>query len=345
MKFIDRIKGLLSPESRVFWILLTVAVPAIPAIGLSVAGLYSQDFQEWLIGNEDNREHGSTTIRNLGFIIAGLVALPLATWRGYVAHKQANTAQEQVDKSQQQVETAQRQAETAQQGLRNERYQKAAEMLGDEVLAVRLGGIYALQRLAEEDPGEYHIQIMSLFCSFVRHPTTDDRHEREIDERLGEYGGNGRRDDVEAVMRAIRERPNSSVELEFSGKPFHLDFQGARLGSLYIDTLSSFPGSNSFVHADFTGAKLTGAVFEGLNFENALFNDADLTDAYFVRYSHLKGTSFVGATLSGTTFSEVSGLTQAQLDQARAALFYKPKFEDTLDEETGEKLSPPGRFL
>ena len=65
---------------------------------------------------------------------------------------------------------ADRQAATAQLGLLNERYQKGAEMLGSSVLTVRLGGIYALGRLAREHSGDYHIQIMSLFCVFVRNP-------------------------------------------------------------------------------------------------------------------------------------------------------------------------------
>ena len=47
-------------------------------------------------------------------------------------------------------------------------------MLGSEVLSVRLGGIYALQRLAEEEPKQYHVQIMRLFCAFVRNPTKDE---------------------------------------------------------------------------------------------------------------------------------------------------------------------------
>ena len=44
-------------------------------------------------------------------------------------------------------------------------------MLGSEQLSVRLGGIYALARLAREDPGDYHTQIMSLLCAFIRNPT------------------------------------------------------------------------------------------------------------------------------------------------------------------------------
>ena len=97
-------------------------------------------------------------------------ALPLAIWRGLVADRQASA-------SQQQASEAQRQAETAQGVLLNERYQTGAEMLGNETLSVRLGGIYALQRLAEEYPHQYHLQVMRLFCAFVRNPTADEDYE------------------------------------------------------------------------------------------------------------------------------------------------------------------------
>ena len=110
-------------------------------------------FPDWLSDNES----GSTTIRNLFLVVAALIALPLATWRSFVAERQANAAQKN--------------SQIAQIGLLNERYQKGAEMLGSDVLSVRLGGIYALRRLAEEHPEEYHVQIMRLFCAYVRHPS------------------------------------------------------------------------------------------------------------------------------------------------------------------------------
>ena len=322
--FVARLLTPVIPESRGFWIILAVAVPAISAIGLSVAGVYSQDFQEWLIGNEDNREHGSTTIRNLGLIIAGLVALPLAIWRGIVADKQSAATH--------------RQADTAQLGLRNERYQRGAEMLGNKELSIRLGGIYALQRLAEEDPERYHLQVMRLFCSFVRHPTRDSRHGAKTFEKFGLYG---RRDDIEAVMRAIRERPTSSVDLEFSG-PFHLDFQDAYLGNLYTDVLGYFSGSGSFIHANFSNARIPSAVFENLDFQNAIFAGADLSNTYFVRWTSLRGASLAGANLSGTEFSEVAGLTQVQLEQAFAYASNPPRFFDVPDADTGEPLEWTG---
>ncbi|MCE2422133.1 MAG: hypothetical protein J4G03_02250, partial [Gemmatimonadetes bacterium] len=58
-------------------------------------------------------------VRNLGLVVAGMIAIPLAVWRAVVA---------------------QRQAETARRSLLNERDQKAAEMLGSALLSVRLGG-------------------------------------------------------------------------------------------------------------------------------------------------------------------------------------------------------------
>ena len=112
----------------------------------------STDFWDWLRVAPDGAESGSATVRNLGLVLAGLIALPLAIWRSWVAKRQADTAQD---------------------SFLNERYQKGAEMLGSNVPAVRLGGTYALHRLAEESPEKYHFQVMSLFCAFVRRPTDD----------------------------------------------------------------------------------------------------------------------------------------------------------------------------
>ena len=134
-------------------------------------------------------------------MVAGVIALLFAYWRSRVAERQANTAQ---------------------QGLLNDRYQKGAEMLGNEVLAVRLGGIYALQRLAEEHPEQYHVQIMRLFCGFVRHPTryesakTEQDHieAKAVTEEDQRDSTPRLREDVQAVMQAIADRKKTSIALE-----------------------------------------------------------------------------------------------------------------------------------
>ena len=161
-------------KSGSFWFAFSAAVFLVVGIVSSVI------FWGWLHPKDSQTASNSESVRNLGILIGGVLAFVFALWRGWVAERQAATAQRQAETALQQAGTAQRQAEIAQQqaataerGLLNERYQRGTEMLGSDVLAVRLGGIYFLQRLAAEHPEEYHVQIMKSFCSFVRNPTAD----------------------------------------------------------------------------------------------------------------------------------------------------------------------------
>ena len=133
-------------------------------------------------------ESDGMAIRNLVLTMAAIAALPLAIWRSKVAE---------------------RQAETAQRGLLNERYQKGAEMLGSDVLTVRLAGIYALARLDREHSGIYHVQIINLLCAFVRNPTT-----------VKEQGTNKLSEDIQAVMTEIGSRDVPRTEIE-NKDPLH----------------------------------------------------------------------------------------------------------------------------
>ena len=156
---------------------------------------YRSIFWDWLSFDES----GGTTIRNVGLITAAVTALPLAIWRGLVAERLADAAH---------------------QSLRNERYQKGAEMLGNEVLSVRLGGIYALRRLVEDHPNEYHIQIIELLCAFARHPTRDYDHETQLRAR---WGIPRVRDDVKVAIQTVGKvhRPwNPSESTEASNLDF-----------------------------------------------------------------------------------------------------------------------------
>ena len=232
-------------------------------------------FWEWLSG----KESGSTTIRNIALVGAGLIALPLAIWRGFVAERQASTAQ---------------------QGLLNERYQKGAEMLGSKVLSVRLGGIYALQRLAEEWPDQYHIQIMRLFCAFVRFPSRD--QSLESGQAVIEPGTLlGIRQDVEAVMQLIGCRDRSRIALERKAE-FSLDLRGADLPT-----------------AQFLGADLSNAMFHNSNLSGANFANTDLTDSSLfccdLSQAHFYKVTFTRTRLSSANLSEAM-LQDADLSTA-----------------------------
>ncbi len=142
-------------------------------------------------------------------------------------------------------------------------------MLGSNVLAVRLGGIYALQRLAEEHPEQYHLQIMQLFCAFARHPTRDerealaedlDKRERDAEDAPADLHTELRQD-AQAVMTALSACHARQLDLEKSAE-FQLDIHRANLR-----------------HADLTNANLAGVDLRNANLSRAILLGADLSEA------------------------------------------------------------------
>ena len=337
-------------QSNATWI---VAWVMFVLIGTAV---FSIVCWRWL----NDGESGSTTIRNLGLVVAAIIALPLAIWRSIVAERQAATAQ--------------RQSETAQRGLLNERYQKGAEMLGSKVLAVRLGGIYALERLAREHPEDYHLQIMSLLCAFVRHPDGD--YVEAVGPTSGgpltptaefnsgwDKEGNDRplrvREDVHAVMTAVRERSETQIEIEKEGE-YRLNLFGANLND--ADLFCAFLYGAKLMEAKLRLANLIGAKMEGAylmdaklidakmegvelnraNLEDAFLIGANLMDAKLKRAhlvgAKLKGANLDGANLTGADMRGCKGLTQEQIDQAVALPDNPPDLSGTVDAKTGKPL-------
>ena len=240
-----------------------LSVAAVAVLALLVM------FWEWLSGEDS----GSTTIRNLALVLAGVVALCLAGWRSMVADRQAKTAQ---------------------RGLLNERYQKGAEMLGSDVLSVRLAGIYALQRLVTEHPEQYHLQVMRLFCAFVRLPTKDQTLESgQTPIRPGSLLG--LRQDVESVMDAIGSRNSTGIALERKAD-YRLDLRGADLPEVQI--LNSDLSRAMFHHSNLSGIHVANTDLTG-----AFFRDADMSEAQFYDVS-FTGAHLASANLSGAMLQE-----------------------------------------
>ena len=323
-------------ERAWFWIILTFAL-LIGEIVLTVR------FWDWL----DGEAPPSETIRNLGFIIAGSIALPIAIWRGIVADRQASAARRQ-------SETALTQTDTAQQSLLNERYQKGAEMLGSEVLSVRLAGIYALRRLAEDSPGEYHIQAMELLCAFVRHPTLDVRVEMDLEEDEDVNSGRRKlRPDLEAAIRVMAFRGDEGFAIERcedfrlflrSAKLSFLENRDARLAYAWLSNADL--SQANLRRGDLTGARLRNANLSGAKLWNAALRGANMRDA------NLRDADLTGADMSNLDMSEAAfpmssqgktALTQSQLDQAIADPDNPPKLDGVMDADTGKPLVWRGR--
>lgn len=213
-----------------------------------------------------------TKLRELVVILGGSAAVEFAVWRTWISERESATAHRR---------------------LLNERYQKGVEMLGDQVLTVRFGGVYALDRLAEEWPDLYHIQIMKTLCAFVRHPTEISEGDRLSYDRAG--------GDVQAAMQAIGERRHLAIEQAVEYSP--------DLGD-----------------CDLRNLRLTDAVLAAVNLRGADLRGADLTNADLahaqLQRADLSGAILDNADLSGAVFADddgaAIGLTQAQLDRAHA---------------------------
>ena len=233
----------------------------VVVILLVVGGVLSSVFWGWLRSGAGTPESTSATIRNVSLLIGAAIALVFAVWRSWVAERQATTAQHQ--------------AETADRGLLNDRYQKAADMLGNSVLTARLGGIYALQGLAEQHPELYHVQTMRLLCAFLRNPPVD-----------GE-GGNGQTDSEE---KGLREDLQIAVWAISTCHAKHSSFEDT---NQYLLDL----GRVDFRYAYLSGANLSTAILTHANLSSSHLMSANLNSA------RLDLANLCGANLSGATMA------------------------------------------
>ena len=277
------------------WLVAAAWAGAVIGIG----GFITYECWDWLIGDANR----SAVVRNVVLVLASLIGLPVALWRSWIA---------------------QRQAATAEGGLLNERYQKAAEMLGHEHLSVRLGGVYALARMAEEHPVGYHLQIAELFCAYVRHPPpvagkAPRNRKRAPRVGMGPLDYPQHRTDIAAIMKAMGTRSARRVVLEKRASTT-LSFSGADLRGLGMRDLN-------FAHADFSNADLSFTDLRGADFSHCTCWGIILTRAM------LGKTDFAGANLSNARLDKVidcygANFSDAVLHGARLVLsrMYGAKF-------------------
>ena len=237
------------------------------------------------------------TAGNMTLVFGAAAAFVLAMWRAV---------------------SADRQAKTSEAALRNERYQKGAEMLGSQVMATRIGGIYALEQLARAYPQEYHIQFMDLLCVFIRHPphVNGKRQKKSRDNDGGETGKldfvNELREDVQAALTAIGRR--SMVQRRREKKcGYQLDLQGVNLRGAVLFG-AHFERAN-LTKVCFDGAELKECRFDGASLRKASLINADLGGAIF-READMHHADLRGADLESSDLSKAT-LTGADLSEAK----------------------------
>jgi hypothetical protein len=206
-----------------------------------------------------------------------------------------------------------RRADEAQLG---QRYTAAADQLGHDMAAVRLAGIYAMARLADdwEDQRQSCIDVLCAYLRLPYDPDDPSKH-REGDREV-------RRTTIRIIRDHLR-NPDSAnswcgYNFSFEGAVFdvadltgawftggHVSFHAARLvgGSFHLVRVQFDGGHVWFTRTQFAGAKVSfrDARFTGANvhFDNAHFAAGTVSFAGAV---HRDGAvTFDGATISKCT--------------------------------------------
>jgi hypothetical protein len=197
-----------------------------------------------------------------------------------------------------------RNLQVAQEGQLTTRFTQAIDQLGAETdgkpnLEVRLGGIYALERIARDSPRD-HWTIMQILTAYVRQNarwTTQfppDGAVSSPEDAPREQPWEGEepprlRTDIQAILKVIRNRRPKRPE------PAGVDLRGTDLCREFLRG------------APLEGAYLMGTHLEGANLRGAHLLRANLRDA------HLKGADLAGAHLAG------ANLRGAHLEGAQLA--------------------------
>lgn len=175
----------------------------------------------------------------------------------------------------------------------SKRYQDGVGQLGNESPAVRMAGIYALSRLADEDPGQ-RATIVKVLCAYLRIPYDPEeamKGEREVRFTV-----------IETLTNHLQD-----PQAEIGWNEFDLDFAGVTFdggsfaGAQFTQGKVSFAGAN-FVggHTSFNDVTFAGA---DVSFGDGIDRPANFLggEVSFLRSRFTGGyVSFILANFSGT---------------------------------------------
>ncbi len=214
----------------------------------------------------------------------------------------------------------------ARQGQITERFARAIELLGSEKFEVRLGGIYALERIARDSERD-HWPVMEVLTAYVREnsPWSDARDVPSQSVPLAT--------DIQAVLTVLNRRTREWDK----GRTLDLqrtDLRRAHLVGAHLEEANLFAAhlegamlkGAHLEKADLSAARLQGARLSQAHLEGAILMSANLDSTNLVD-AHLEGASLQGASLKGADLRGADlrgvylrltrGLTRAQIESAQ----------------------------
>jgi hypothetical protein len=199
--------------------------------------------------------------------------------------------------------TAWRRLEVLQSGQITERYTRAIDQLGSthsggrKNLEVRLGGIYALERIAFDSP-QYIPTVMEVLTAYARENSAF----TEVVDPSQSYSFVPH--DIQAIIKVVSRR-RLYKDTERYG---HIDFTQTNLPNVVFVRSEAWTGKDAGVNLD--TAKFIKANLEGAKLEYASLWYADF------RGANLKETCINGADLRFANLQDSINLTKTQIEGA-----------------------------
>ncbi|MEV4364542.1 pentapeptide repeat-containing protein [Nonomuraea sp. NPDC049625] len=248
------------------------------------------------------------------------------------------------------ADTARRTFQLGERGHVTDRYGKAVEQLGSAQAPVRLGGLYALEQLAQDNPDpDFRQTVVDVICAYLRMPYTPppdgtDPAEPAVPRAaLGGVTAPASRDPHEERQVRLTAQRILTAHLRYQDPParrwwqfrtpdtddrhwpgIRLDLTGATLMDLDLDHCrvsdARFDGATFTGHAGFNTATFTGyVVFNTATFTGRTgFNTATfIGDAWFGEATFIGNAWFDKATFTGYAgFGEATFIGDAGFREA-----------------------------
>jgi uncharacterized protein YjbI with pentapeptide repeats len=213
-----------------------------------------------------------------------------------------------------------------------EHYTRAVEQLGSDHLSVRLGAIYALERIARDSKRD-HWPIMEILTAYVRERAPWKEAEQRWPEEISPSKTQPTQDqllspklgvDIQAILTVLGRRRRAHEK----GEDQILDLREVDLRHVSLR-------NTHLEGADLSGPNLERADLSGVHLKKAYLWDTHLEKAHLWR-AHLEGAHLGGAHLEGAWLSDAyleeadlskahlkeTGLTHAHLERARLSHAY-----------------------
>jgi hypothetical protein len=242
-------------------------------------------------GPTSDRSAALTARAAIAAVVATVITFAVATY----FTNEANSKERELTVAQQ---------ELTRQGQITDRYSTAVDQLGHDQLDVRLGGIYALERILRESETDQPIIAEVLFAFIRDHAPTDCRKSPDHPAT-----------DVQAALTVLGRRDPKRDQNKVRSDLNRACLIGADL------TGANLPRVN-LAFTDLTCARLPGVHLEHANLTLTQLGDADLTDATLtdatLTDTVLNDAFLTRANLTGATLNHVN-LTRAQVTRQQLA--------------------------